>query len=104
MTYKGSNWTRGELGNVPPSPSSIIVECNEPTCETTTTADKLPGDWHATNDPDEVILCASCKQRVPYKNRAPSEMRRENNATLTEWEAANQSTTDNERSAGGDGR
>jgi len=72
MTYKGSNWTRGELGKGPPAPSSITVECAEPTCKAATTADKLPGNWQATNDPDEAILCPACKTRVPDTERTPS--------------------------------
>jgi hypothetical protein len=85
VTYKGSNWTRGELGHGPPDASSITVECAEPTCDTTTTADKLPGEWQATNDPNEVVLCPDCKERTPGTKRTPLEVRQEENSDLGEW-------------------
>ena len=92
MTYKGTNWTRGELGNV--LPRNPTVECAEPTCSATTKARQLPGEWQATNNPSEVVLCPSCKQRVRGTKRTPSEMRRENNSQLTDWGMAPCPTTE----------
>ncbi|MFW6435949.1 MAG: hypothetical protein ACOCY1_06160 [Halovenus sp.] len=101
MGYKGHpGLTDGDVGNVPPSPSSVTVVCAEPTCDETTTADKLPGDWQATNDPDEVILCPSCKQRVSGKERTPTEMRKENNFDVTEWAASDKTSADIEHPGG----
>jgi hypothetical protein len=85
MTYKGSNWTRGELGHAPPDPSTITIDCAEPTCDKTTTADNLPGKWQADNNPNHVILCPTCKTHTPGKEQTPLEVRKKTNEKITEW-------------------
>jgi len=86
MGYKGHpGWSDGDVGNVPPSPSSVTVECAEQTCDEKTTADKLPGDWQATADPNEVVLCPTCKKYTPGKERTPTEIHEERNESLSHY-------------------
>lgn len=77
MTYKGSNWTRGELGNAPDeNPSIDCVDCGE------------PFGWRdywkpRVVDRDDVdprtatFRCDDCKRRHERQTR-----RRENNQDL----------------------
>lgn len=69
----------------PPAPSTIKIECNEPTCDRETTADQLPGDWQASNNPNEPILCPECADRVPNTEQTVTEYREASNKKIGEY-------------------
>lgn len=77
MTYKGSNWTRGELGNVPDeNPRIDCADCGE--------SFAWRDYWKPRYvEPDDVdprtatFRCDDCKERHERQKR-----RRENNQTL----------------------
>jgi hypothetical protein len=69
-----------------PHPSDYTVECADERCSTETTADNLPGDWQASNDPNEPVLCPECAMQAPNDRITPTEARRKFNHELTEFE------------------
>jgi hypothetical protein len=82
MTYKGSNWTRGELGNVPdPDPT---IRCDEPTCDAATNTQDSDG-WLKDANPEVPLLCPDCRESVSDIKKTPTDERREQNRTLGEW-------------------
>jgi len=80
MTYKGSNWTRGELGNVPDeNPSVDCADCGE--------SFNWRDYWKPRYvEPDDVdprtatLRCDECRERHERLTR-----RRENNQTLEKF-------------------
>lgn len=82
MTYKGTGWTRGDLGNVPDrNPFISCAECGE--------SFKWQGYWEPrivdgdrvdAPHSDEPWLCDDCHERQARLTR-----RRENNQKITEW-------------------
>jgi uncharacterized protein YlaI len=83
MTYKGSNWTRGELGNVPDR--NPTVHCAEETCDRSEQAKDLTDDWQLENDPEIPVLCPECKERASIESKTPTEAAKENNKSLQEF-------------------
>lgn len=82
MTYKDSNWTRGELGNVPDR--NPTIECSDEQCDTTTPADDAEG-WLLDADPAVPVLCPACRERTPEHRLTPTEARRESNRQLADY-------------------
>jgi len=82
VTYKGSNWTRGELGNVPdPNPSIDCADCDESFDFRDYWKPRvIEGDRvENPNDPDgEPWRCDDCHERHERLTR-----RREKNQELT---------------------
>lgn len=74
MTYKGSNWTRGELGHVPDE--NPVIECKD--CgESFGWRDY----WkERINRPEDPFLCDSC-----LNERVRRQRREENNQEITRW-------------------
>lgn len=82
--YKGTGWTRGDLGNVPdPNPFIDCHDCGE--------SYKWQDYWKPRvvegdrvdepNDPDEPWRCDSCHERHERETR-----RRKNNASLSAYQ------------------
>jgi len=85
MTYKGSNWTRGELGNVPDeNPSVPCADCGKSFRWRDYWKPRVvDGDRvEEPNDPDEPWRCDDCHDRYERRTR-----RRQNNQRITEWTA-----------------
>ena len=82
MTYKGSNWTRGELGNVPdPNPYVPCASCEQQfKWRDYWQSRVLDGDRVDDPNSDEPWRCDECHERHERLTR-----RRENNLELTEW-------------------
>lgn len=83
MTYKGTGWTRGDLGNVPDR--NPWIECNG--CDRRERYQSLKDDdwedWQKPSDPDVPLLCPECKDgSVGVKS---VEERRKSNRSITEW-------------------
>ena len=84
MTYKDSNWTRGELGNVPDT--NPTIECADQQCDETVRAqDDAVDNWLLENDPDIPVLCPDCRAATPTHRLTPTEQRRETNRSIVEF-------------------
>ncbi|ELZ96212.1 hypothetical protein [Haloferax sulfurifontis] len=79
MTYKGSNWTRGELGNVPDeNPRIDCADCGESFAWRDYWKPRVvEGDRVEDPRTDEPWRCDDCHERHERLTR-----RRENNQTL----------------------
>jgi hypothetical protein len=78
MTYKGSNWTRGELGNVPDTNPTLA--CDGPCGRSWSFKDYWDGRWQLGDPATATMLCDEClSEAIDYHDRKTK------NKEITEW-------------------